>query len=66
LFLHVIIAVTALPQETARQQEISTAINSNGLDVIVPHIVLLKIANTGDKHPQAGISDYSSVFAHFS
>jgi hypothetical protein len=65
LFLLLITAVTALPQETACQQEISTAINSNGLVVILPDIVSLKIANTDDKHPQTGISDYSSIFAVF-
>jgi len=38
---------------------------NNGLTVNVPHIVLLKIANTGDRPPQSVISGYFAVFSIF-
>lgn len=38
---------------------------NNGLIVILPHIVRLKIANTGDKPPQPVISGYLAIFPAF-
>lgn len=38
---------------------------NNGLIVILTQIVLLKIANTGDKPPQPVISGYFAIFQAF-
>ena len=38
-------------------------VNNNGLNFNLAHIAWLKIANTGDRHPLAGISDYFDVFS---
>jgi hypothetical protein len=40
-------------------------VNNNGLMLNLPDIARLKIANTGDKHPQARISDYFAIFMRF-